>query len=101
MGRSARGIVMASRAGGGEADRETQRQTVERARLLTVLRAARRVCVDGIRVGRGLYEIDSASWMKLLHAVDEAEGVVAYVDRRQAGDAEAAGAIAGMREVYG
>lgn len=91
---------MASRIGGGEETRETQRQTVERARLLTVLRAARRVCVDGMRVGRGLYKIDPASWMKLLHAVDEAEGLVAYVDR-QPGDAEAGGAIAGMREVYG
>ena len=100
MGRSARGIVMASRAGGGEETRSTQRQTVERARLLTVLRAARRVCIDGRRIGRGTYEIDPATWMKLLHAVDEAEGLIAYVDR-QPGDAEAGGAIAGMREVYG
>jgi len=100
MGRSARGIVMASRADGGAADVVRQREARDTARLLAVLRAARRICINGRRIGRGTYQIDPAAWMKLLCAVDDAESVIGFVDR-QPGDDEADGAIAGMKEVYG
>lgn len=100
MKNRARGNVMASRTDGGAADIERQQAAKDTTRLLAVLRAARRVCVNGRRVGRGTYQIDPASWMKLLYAVDDAESVIGFFDPHP-GDAEAAGAIAAMKEVYG
>lgn len=100
--RHARGSVMASRVDGGVADMARQRSTVERCKLLTAVRAARRVAIDGRRVAGGLYEIDSTAWLAMLHAIDEASDYVAGLGYgNHPGDAEADGAAAGMQEVYG
>lgn len=45
------------------------RRTAKACRAITV---ARQVCISGRRVTKGLYRIESAAWMALCEAVDEA-----------------------------
>jgi len=99
--RHARGAVMASRVDGGTADRQRQRETIERCKLMRALQAARRVAVEGRRVAGSIYEIESPAWLAMLHAVDEADELLGITFSRHPGDAEADGAAAGMQEVYG
>lgn len=82
------------RADRGAGDRRAQRQTMQAVKAIRLLRAAKRVAIDARRRGRGVYEIAPEAMVAMCEAIDDAAD---WIDAHP-GDAEAAGAIAGMQE---